>query len=72
MSLDKVLHTLVIVRPPEWRSRAGLVCQFGANRNFFGGIGQAFCVRKRLRLANWLDFFVTFFIKEKSKKNVSN
>jgi hypothetical protein len=52
------MHTLVIVR---------LIWQFGANCNFFGGIAQAFCARKELKLANCLDFFVSFFIKEKRK-----
>lgn len=47
--------------------------------NFFGGIAQA-CVRKpptifqyitkELELANYLDFFVSFFVKEKRKREV--
>ena len=37
------------------------------NYNFFGGIAEAFCARKELELAFVLDFFVSFFIKEKRK-----
>jgi hypothetical protein len=34
---------------------------------FFVGIAQT-CVRKELKLANCLDFFVSFFVKEKRKR----